>query len=88
MAMFGIGQSFKRIQNTRTKKVLIVLAVKEAIKKHVGVDISEGDIVVRSNWVALNNTNQSLRSAIYIKKERMLEEINSKQGFRIISDIR
>lgn len=37
--MFGISGFFKNIQNAFTKEVLLRMSIKEAIKKHVGVEI-------------------------------------------------
>ncbi len=86
--MFGIGDFFKRIQNSYGKEIFIRSAVQNAIKKYTGSEVPIKDMTFKGEVVTLSNISQSLRSVLYIKKQNILKEINSVQGARVISDIR
>ena len=86
--MFGIGHFFQRIQNKYTKELFLRQAIIEAIKKHVGIDIDVKDIAIKNGLIILANTNQSVKSVLYIKKSAILREINSLQGVASFTDIK
>ncbi len=83
--MFGISEFFKRVQNSFTKEVLSRTAIKEAIKKVTGIDIAIEDINQKDGIVMLKKLDSAARSVIFIKKNRILEEIRIGQA---ILDIR
>ncbi len=75
--MFGISGFFKNIQNAFTKEVLLRMSIKEAIKKHVGVEIKIEDIACKNGIITIKQANSSLLSTIFIKKTKILAELNS-----------
>ncbi|MCX6706155.1 MAG: DNA polymerase III subunit beta [Candidatus Woesebacteria bacterium] len=63
------------VQNSFTKEVVLRTTIKEAIKKHVGIDIPIENISPKNGIVTLKNISQSARSAIFIKKQKILGEL-------------
>ena len=55
--------------------------IKEMIKKHVGIDVPIENIAPKNGIVTLKNISQSARTAIFIKKEKILEEL---KGERVV----
>ena len=86
--MLSIGKFFERIQNVRTKELFIRSVIRDAIKKHVSVEIPVESIALKSSDITLKNINSSLRSAIFIKKQTLIAEINAAQAIRSFTDIR
>ena len=86
--MLRISELFSRIKNAHTKEGLIRGAIRDSIKKISNIDIPVESISMRSATVTLKDVNQSDRSTIFIKKQRILEDINSSQAIRKIEDIR
>ena len=86
--MIGISELFKRIKGLHAREVLVRAAIQEAIKKHTGADISLDSISFASDAVVLKNVSSALKSAIFIKRSSILNEINSAQTLRKITDIR
>ncbi|MFA6554448.1 MAG: hypothetical protein WCS89_02975 [Candidatus Paceibacterota bacterium] len=85
--MLGISGFFKNIQNSFTKEVVLRTTIKEIIKKHTGVDIPIESITCKGETVALKNVNQSALSVIFIKKQKILEDLKN-SGVKIITDVR
>ena len=81
--MLGISGFFKNIQNVFAKEVFLRTAIGEIIKKQTGFDLKIEDITCKSGTIKIKTTNSSALSAIYIKKNRILEEIRqvSRQDF-------
>ncbi len=86
--MFGISEFFKKIQGSYAKEILIRTAIKDAILRHTGALVPIAAVTFKGGTVFLNGISQSLKSAIYIKKQAILEEIAEKQNIRIVHDIR
>jgi len=75
--MFGIGHLFGRVRNSFTKEIVLRTAVKEAVKASTGIDLAIENITVRNSTVAIKNLGQTAKSAIFIKKPKILEALNS-----------
>lgn len=86
--MIGLSGFFKNIQNAFTKEVVLRTTIKEAIKKCSGIDIPIENILCKGSTVNLKNVNQAVISQIYIKKQKILEELKASQTIKIITDIR
>ncbi len=86
--MFSIADFFKRIQGVQAKEVFLRNAIKDSIKKHVGLEIPVEEIEVKSSTVNLKNVSSAARSAVFIKKGTILREINEIQQMRVITDVR
>lgn len=85
--MLGISGFFKNIQNSFTKEVVLRTTIKEVIKKHTGADIPIESISCKGESVALRNVNPSALSVIFIKKQKILEDLKN-SGIKVITDIR
>lgn len=86
--MFNIGDFFKRVQNVRMKDVYIRNIIVEAIQKITGVKIKPEDIIISSTVATVRGISSVMRSEIFIKKQLLLEEINSKQDLKKITEVR
>lgn len=88
MINFNISKFLERIKGSRSKGIIQVMVVHDSIMKIMGIDIPIEKIIIKSSVVTLKGTSQSTKSAIYIKKQSLLNEINSGQEIPIIRDIR
>lgn len=86
--MIGISELFKRIQGIHAREIQTRTAVQNAIKKAVGVDIPLEAVSFSGETVIVKNQSSSLRSAIYIKKAAIIDEINKNQAVKKVADIR
>ena len=85
--MFGISGFFKNIQNAFTKEVILRTAIKESVKKFTGADIPIQNIVYKNGTVTLKGLGPSALSVIFIKKRKIIDDLNSSQK-QNINDIR
>jgi len=86
--MFNIGQFFKNIQNRHTKELFVRSVIQESINQNVGVKIPLEDITLSSGVITLKNISSGLQSVIYIKKQKIIDSINSTQTIQNITTIR
>lgn len=86
--MIGLGDFFKRVQNSFSKEIFLRTAIIDSIKLLTGIEISVDGITIKGNVVVLKNLNQTAKSAIFIKKQAIIREIESKQNIKKIVDIR
>ena len=86
--MLNISEFFKRIHSKQAKEVNIRNVIRTAIKNHAKFDISIESISFNSNTAILEGITPIARSEIYIKKQAILNDINSQQNIRAIADIR
>ncbi|MCX6719417.1 MAG: hypothetical protein NTZ38_03530 [Candidatus Taylorbacteria bacterium] len=86
--MFNIGQFIKRFHNIHLKEVSFRIIVQEELKKEISIDIPPESISVKSSVIYLKGLSQGARSAIFIKKRKIIEGINKTQQSYTISDIR
>ena len=86
--MFGIGHLFKKMQNRQTREYFVRDIIRQSIKEVVGADILVDNIQIKDTTASIINTNQSLKSEIYIKKQRILKLSNEKQDIILIRDVR
>jgi hypothetical protein len=86
--MISIGEFFKRIGGIQAREIAFRADVQKVVKETVGIDIPIECILFRSGVVTLKKVPHAARSAIFIKKDSILESINSIQAARHVSDIR
>jgi hypothetical protein len=86
--MLNIGEFLNRIKSARAKQFLVRDVVRDSIQKISGVIIPAEAVLIRSSTAELKNVNQADRSTIFIKKQRIIEDINSNQTLKKIDDIR
>ena len=86
--MFGIGEFFKKIQSSYTKEIFARSVIKGSVKKFTGADIPLESVSIRDGVATLRGISQSLRSAIYIKKQAIIDDMTATQGMKNVTDIR
>lgn len=86
--MIGIGQFFHRIQNTFTKEVLVRKLIVGSVKENTNVDIPIESIVLKNGVVFLKNISNTAKSVVYIKKSKIIQQVNDQQQVRLILDIK
>ena len=86
--MFNISQLLNRIRSIQSKGMVGIILVHDSILKNVGIDIPLGDISIKSSVVSIKNISQSAKSAIYIKKQAILKDINKDSVNPIAREIR
>ena len=82
-----ISELLGRIRNIQARESLVRLAVQQTLKKQLSIEIPLERISCKDVAVTLKGIDQSARSAIFIKKEAILKEINELQSVRIIREI-
>ncbi|GEM_PF-602453 len=86
--MFNISQFLNRIRGTQGKQILQRNIVRNVVLKNIGIDIPAENITIKSAVIFLNNISQSAKSAVYVKKQIILNEINKGQDTIIVRDIK
>ena len=86
--MFNIAEFFKRVQGNHAKEFFLREVVRTAVKKNTSVDIAITEMAFSSSVITFKNISSSLRSALFIKKQAILADVNASQSIRIITDIR
>ncbi|MFA6295643.1 MAG: hypothetical protein WC666_04520 [Candidatus Paceibacterota bacterium] len=86
--MIGLGEFFKKVQNSFLKEVSLRTAIRDIIKKYTEADVSIENISYKNNIIILKDVSQTVRSVIFIKKQAILKEISEKQDIYKITDIR
>ena len=86
--MLKISDFFKRIQNRHTQELFIRSVIQSALKSCAGVEVKIEAIRISSSTVTLKGVSQSERSQVFIKKQKIIDEINVGQTIRNIVDMR
>jgi hypothetical protein len=86
--MFNISHFLEKIRGIQAKSAFERIIVHNVILKNIGIDIPIENVSIKSTVITLKNISQSAKSAIYIKKLLLLEDINKNQNNIIAKDIR
>jgi len=86
--MFNIRDFLKKASGRQTKELFFRQTVQEVIKANLGVELPIEAISLRSSTIYLKNISQAARSVIFIKKTQILDQLNKKQDFYKINDLR
>lgn len=86
--MFNIRQFFSRIQSAQAKEHLIRGSIRNAVKKHAGVDVPIEAISFSSSAAILKGMSSAAKAQIFVKKQDILSEIADSGIPRQIKDIR
>lgn len=86
--MIGLGEFFKKVQNSFVKELSLRASIKEIVMKHTNIEIPIENISYKSGSIILKNVNQTAKSVIFIKKKVILEEIYKQNPGLVVSDIR
>ena len=72
----------------QARESLVLIAAQQALKKQFAIEVPLGSISRKGSLITLKGIDQATRSALFIKKEAILKEINGLQSVRTIRDIR
>lgn len=86
--MLNIKEFFGKIQEARAREDSFRLAVQQTIKSISNVDVSVEDISLAGSTLRLKGQSRSALTAIFIKKEQLLNKMNGSQNIHTITDIR
>lgn len=86
--MFGISGFFKNIKNAFTKEVVLRTDIRESIKRQTNIDVPIENITCKNGVVGIKGLNPSATSVIFIKKQKILEELQGKETTKFIKDVR
>lgn len=83
--MRNIGEFFRKIQNRQAASFFLQKIVSEVLKDVANIEVSENNVVISRSEIILKGISQSAKSEIFIKKEKILKEINKRQDKVITS---
>jgi hypothetical protein len=86
--MLKLGDLFARIKNVQAQELVVRNSVKDSLNKVANIGVPAENISIRSGVVSIKGLSQGERSVIFIKKQKILEEIGKIQTVKKISDIR
>ena len=86
--MFNIRDFLKKATNKQTKNLFFRKVVEETLKRHVNIEVPPESISIKSSIIGIKNISQGARSAIFIKKQAILEDLNKVQDIFKVKDIR
>ena len=78
--MQSISEFLKRIGNVQAKEMALRGSIQAVVKELTNIDIPIGDITFKSGIVTFKNIPHSGRSVIFIKKQKIVEKLNSVLG--------
>ena len=86
--MFNIKDLLVRIQGARTQDSAIKGLVGAVLEEIAGIKVAEEDISYENGLVTVKNLDAASKSALFIKKLRVLQRLKEKSGEFPIVDIR
>lgn len=86
--MRNIAEFFSKIQNKQVRKLFVFETIRDAVKKHAGIDLDLESISFKGESVMLKGLGQAAKSQVFIKKPLILNEIGGRSAPRAINDIR
>ncbi len=86
--MFNIKDFLKRASGRQAKELFFRQTAQGVIKRLIKIEIPIGSIVLKNTSIHLNDISQAARSAIFIKKQEILAEVNKSQDFCKVNDVR
>jgi len=78
--MKGISEFFKRIGSVQAKEMALRGSIQAVVKELTDIDVPIGDIIFKSGIVTLKKIPHGARSVIFIKKQKVIEKLNSVLG--------
>ena len=85
--MKNLADFFGKFQSKIAGQVQNLIIISEILKKHTGIHVEMKDIRISSGTLFLK-TSSVEKNVIFIKKERILGEINQKARSLTLKDIR
>jgi|GEM_PF-1858019 len=84
--MENIGGFFQKFQSRVAGQVQNLTFIIDAIKKHTGVEVDMKNISISAGIVRLKISGVE-KNEIFLKKERILKEINAKTKSLVVKDL-
>lgn len=84
--MEKIGGFFEKFQGKIAGQIQNLIIITEIVKKHTGIDIEMKNIGISSGIIRLKVSSLE-KSEIFMKKDRILLEINKKVGSLVVKDV-
>jgi hypothetical protein len=85
--MKGIGQFFDKFKSGALREVKKRSVISSILKSEINIDIPIEKISFGNKTIIIN-VNQSIKSEIYLKKQKILEKIGKLLPNNTITDIR
>jgi len=85
--LFNISEYLKKISKLSNEQEAFTIAVKEAFKKNLNLEIKEAEYVFKNGIITVNK-NPSFKSEIMLKKNSLLKNINDYLGEKKVFDIK
>jgi hypothetical protein len=86
--VFNISQFFEKFKKAQNREIGFRLIAQRIIKEKSGMEIPIEAISIRASVINLKNISQAARSVLFIKKQSILEALNTEQQTYIVKDIR
>jgi len=86
--MFGIGHLLNKFQSRQGRKLVLIEAIRVAVKEIASCEVWVEDIKISGSTVILSGLSATARSEIFIKKAQILKLINSRQDSLKVTDLR
>ncbi len=86
--MFNIGSFFEKFQNTATKELAFRNAAKAVIRRTTSLEIPMEAINIKGGVIYLKGLDHSAKSEVFMKKQAIIDGINSSQGVYKVKDLR
>lgn len=86
--MFNIGGLFQKFLALQAKEIGVRNIVIESIQKNIGVTLVVGDIEINNSIIFIKKLPQAAKNSLFMKKDIILDEINTKQVLKKISSIK
>lgn len=78
--MFNINQLLEKVRSLRNSDIGLRLSVQAAVKKNIGIEAPVETIQIKSSRITIKNISSAARSELFLKKEKILADINSALG--------
>ena len=85
--MKGIGQFFDKFKSGALKEIRKREIISAILKSEIGIDVPPEKISF-GNKMLIINEGQTVKSEIFLKKQKMLEKIKRQLPNLVINDIR
>ena len=89
---FNIRGFLAKMRGRQAEQSLAKEAIKEALRKHLDLEVPAEDITLSASVATVGRISQAARSALFIKKQAILAEINNEadgsRRRRAVTDIR
>ncbi len=86
--MFNIGGLFGKFIKFQNNEICLRQFVVGSLKNNTGINTEIGDIEIKNDTILIKKLSQAGKNVLFMKKGLVLEEINSKQNYKKINNIK